>query len=88
MRLATGTNYTADIQIALVGETGANRYLLQLIEEATGTCEATWSAQLQLSACEAQVLHCISQGKANRYIADILGLNPRAANKHLEKIFK
>ena len=36
---------------------------------------------------ESEVLLWIAKGKANRDIADILGLSARTVNKHLEQIY-
>ena len=42
---------------------------------------------LKLTAREAEVLLWISRGKANRDIADILGMRPSTVTKHLEQIY-
>lgn len=42
---------------------------------------------LNLTQRESEVLFWISNGKANRDIAEILGMSPRTVNKHLEQIF-
>lgn len=39
-----------------------------------------------LTAREAEVLSWVAAGKTNRDIAEILGMSPRTANKHLERI--
>ena len=41
----------------------------------------------KLTAREAEVLSWLSKGKANRDIAQILGLSPRTIDKHLEQIY-
>lgn len=76
------------IQVALVGKSGLNEYLLRLVEEVTGRAERILSERLQISGREAQVLLWLAQGKSNRDIAEILSLSPRTVNKHLERMFK
>jgi DNA-binding response OmpR family regulator/DNA-binding CsgD family transcriptional regulator len=44
-------------------------------------------SQLGLTAREAQVLYWLSNGKANRDIAEILGISYRTVDKHLEHLF-
>ena len=34
------------------------------------------------------MLYWLSRGKANRDIADILGMSPRTVNKHLEHVYE
>ena len=41
-----------------------------------------------LTLREGEVLYWLSCGKANRDIADILGMSPRTVNKHLEHIYE
>ena len=40
-----------------------------------------------LTAREAEVLYWLSRGKANRDIAEILGISTRTAYKHLEHVY-
>ncbi|MGF6971315.1 CheY-like chemotaxis protein/DNA-binding CsgD family transcriptional regulator [Paraburkholderia sp. WC7.3g] len=42
----------------------------------------------RLTPREADVLYWVAVGKTNRDIADILGMSPRTANKHLEHVFE
>ena len=42
----------------------------------------------ELTPREADVLYWAALGKTNRDIADILGMSPRTANKHLEHVFE
>ena len=42
----------------------------------------------RLTPREADVLYWVALGKTNRDIADILGMSPRTANKHLEHVFE
>ncbi len=44
-------------------------------------------SRLGLTSREAQVLYWLSNGKANRDIADILGISYRTVDKHLEHLF-
>ena len=44
-------------------------------------------SQLGLTSREAELLYWLSNGKANRDIADILGISYRTVDKHLEHLF-
>jgi DNA-binding CsgD family transcriptional regulator len=44
-------------------------------------------SRLGLTGREAEVLYWLSHGKANRDIADILGISYRTVDKHLEHLF-
>lgn len=76
----------AGLRIVYVGTDGRNQRLLRLSE-----ADLSESQRLQrrfaLTSREVEVLLWIARGKANRDIAEILGLSPRTVNKHLEQVF-
>jgi DNA-binding CsgD family transcriptional regulator len=75
------------LQLSYVGMTGADEFLLRLIDEAASREEIVLKNRLSLTLREAEVLSWIARGKSNRDIAEILGLSPRTVNKHLEQIY-
>lgn len=68
-------------EILLMVEQGSPE---QLEREAIGKLQGEYDLTLR----EAEVLYWLSCGKANRDIADILGMSPRTVNKHLEHIYE
>lgn len=77
----------ARFQVALVGRTGEDEFLLRLTEGRAESDEDRLHRRLKLTQREAEVLLWLAHGKANRDIADILGLSPRTVDKHLEQIY-
>ncbi|MFG1424957.1 response regulator transcription factor [Roseixanthobacter glucoisosaccharinicivorans] len=75
------------LKLAYVGQIGGREFLLRVIEEAPARDEEILRRALSITQREAQVLMWIARGKANRDIAQILGLSPRTVNKHLEQIY-
>lgn len=75
------------LKLAYVGQIGGREFLLRVIEEAPARDEEVLRRALSITQREAQVLMWIARGKANRDIAQILGLSPRTVNKHLEQIY-
>jgi DNA-binding response OmpR family regulator/DNA-binding CsgD family transcriptional regulator len=73
--------------LSFVGQIGSNEYLFRLSESETLPDEQVLKQRLPITLREAEVLLWIARGKANRDIAEILGLSPRTVNKHLEQIF-
>jgi DNA-binding response OmpR family regulator/DNA-binding CsgD family transcriptional regulator len=68
---------------------GAQGEELLLIQRKTGAPEpAALMQAFRLTPREADVLYWAALGKTNRDIADILGMSPRTANKHLEHVFE
>ncbi len=62
---------------------------LLLIQRQTALSEPeTLMHVLKLTLREAEVLYWAALGKTNREIAEILGMSPRTANKHLEHVFE
>jgi DNA-binding NarL/FixJ family response regulator len=80
------------LEVSFVGQIAPDELLLRLVA-GQGAGEAATEAvvlreALKLTAREAEVMLWISRGKANRDIAEILGLSPRTVSKHLEQIFE
>jgi DNA-binding NarL/FixJ family response regulator len=75
------------LRLSYVGMTGADEFLLRLIDEAASREEIVLKNRLSLTLREAEVLTWIARGKSNRDIAEILGLSPRTVNKHLEQVY-
>lgn len=65
----------------------ANARLLRLATEASAAPQQELRKDFRLTTREAEVLSWLSKGKANRDIAQILGLSPRTIDKHLEQIY-
>lgn len=77
----------ARLTLAFVGRTERGETLLRVTEEAASGEWPILREKLGLTAREAEVLLWIARGKANRDIAEILGMSPRTVNKHLEQIY-
>jgi DNA-binding NarL/FixJ family response regulator len=75
------------LRLSFVGQTGADEFLLRLVEGDGPTDEVTLRDRLSLTLREAEVLKWIARGKSNKDIGEILSLSPRTVNKHLEQIF-
>ena len=75
------------LQLAFLGAIGPDEYLFRLTALRQTSDEDTLRATFQLTVRESEVLLWIARGKANRDIADILGLSARTVNKHLETIY-
>jgi CheY-like chemotaxis protein/DNA-binding CsgD family transcriptional regulator len=68
---------------------GARGEELLLIQRKAGAPEpAVLMQAFRLTPREADVLYWAALGKTNRDIAEILGMSPRTANKHLEHVFE
>jgi len=70
----------------------SEREILLVVQQAAGeVIEREGAQRLQqrfsLTSREAEVLYWLCAGKANRDIADILGMSPRTTNKHLEHVY-
>ncbi len=80
------------LRLRLLSRMGADEILLmveqgspeQLEREAIGRLQGEYGLTLR----EGEVLYWLSCGKANRDIADILGMSPRTVNKHLEHVYE
>lgn len=75
------------LQAAYVGQVGTDEFLLRLSEGTPLRDEEILSQRLKITAREAEVLLWLAHGKANRDIAEILGLSPRTVDKHLEQVY-
>ncbi|OLP62354.1 DNA-binding response regulator [Xaviernesmea oryzae] len=75
------------LQLAFVGAIGPDEYLFRLTSIRTASDDALLRGHFGLTQREAEVLAWIAKGKANRDIAEILGLSARTVNKHLEQIY-
>lgn len=76
-----------EIQLGYLGDLGPDEYLFRLTLANARHEDEILRAQFGLTQREAEVLLWIAKGKANRDIADILGLSARTVNKHLEQIY-
>ena len=76
------------VLISYIGQSGADEYLLRVIENDFASIQARLSKVFGLTLREADVLTWIANGKANRDIGEILELSPRTINKHLERIYR
>jgi DNA-binding response OmpR family regulator len=75
------------LQLAFLGTIGSDEYLFRLTAISQTSEEDTLRRDFALTMREAEVLAWIAKGKANRDIAEILGLSARTVNKHLEQIY-
>ncbi len=75
------------LRLQYMGKLGPNEFLLRLARGASSDSPAEFSKELGLTSREGEVLSWLSKGKANRDIAQILGLSPRTIDKHLEQIY-
>ncbi|MBU2957652.1 DNA-binding response regulator [Paracoccus sp. 1_MG-2023] len=69
------------------GRTGGGDLLIRIETGQRGAPEALLAESFGLTGRESEVLLWLSQGKANRDIAEILTLSARTVNKHLEQIY-
>lgn len=76
-----------EIQLGYLGGLGPDEYLFRLTLANARQEDEILRGQFGLTQREAEVLLWIAKGKANRDIADILGLSARTVNKHLEQIY-
>lgn len=74
-------------RLQFMGKLGPDEFLLRIAKETSPDTPAQFSKELGLTAREGEVLAWLSKGKANRDIAQILGLSPRTVDKHLEQIY-
>lgn len=76
-----------ELQLGFLGGLGPDEYLFRLTVANRKHEDEILRGQFGLTQREAEVLLWIAKGKANRDIADILGLSARTVNKHLEQIY-
>lgn len=77
----------ASLQFSFLGAIGADEFLFRLTAARERSDDAILRQHFPLTQRESEVLLWIAKGKANRDIADILGLSARTVNKHLEQIY-
>ena len=75
------------LQIVYVGKVSDGEILLRLAVVGAEADKSALQRAFTLTDREADVLLWIAAGKANRDIADILGLSPRTVNKYLDQIY-
>jgi DNA-binding NarL/FixJ family response regulator len=75
------------LSISFVGRMGNDEILLRVAADSASEDAALLKDKLGVTTREAEVLLWIGRGKANRDIAQILGMSPRTVNKHLEQIY-
>lgn len=76
-----------NVELTYLGRIGPDEVLLRMNSQDRTNEEEILRQRLRLTAREAEVLLWLGRGKANRDIADILGMSPRTVNKHLELIY-
>jgi DNA-binding NarL/FixJ family response regulator len=76
-----------ELRLYYMGNAGSNEVLLRLAKDTGSALPTEFTGELGLTTREAEVLWWLSKGKANRDIAQILGLSPRTVDKHLEQIY-
>lgn len=77
----------AMLQLTFLGAMGPDEHLFRLTAASDKSADALLRQHFALTVRESEVLLWIAKGKANRDIADILGLSARTVNKHLEQIY-
>ena len=75
------------LRARLMEYTTNNEVLFKLIDQTIVRGPETLEKKLPITKRESEVLYCISNGKANDEIGQILDTSPRTINKHLEHIF-
>lgn len=62
-------------------------FLLQFVPRDSSAPPPDFGRRVGLTEREGQVLYWLTKGKANRDIAEILGLSTRTIDKHLQQIY-
>jgi len=75
------------VEVKILSVQDGSQILVRLIDGDKLSGSALLKDKLEITERESEVLHWIANGKANREIAEILGLSPRTINKHLEQLF-
>jgi DNA-binding response OmpR family regulator/DNA-binding CsgD family transcriptional regulator len=75
------------LRVQFIAKLGSDEFLLRVARGPGSEGQAEFSRELGLTGRESEVLSWLSKGKANRDIAQILGLSPRTVDKHLEQIY-
>lgn len=74
-------------QLAFLEQAGPEEFLFRVTVANPLSEDAVLRQHFPLTVRESEVLLWIAKGKANRDIAEILGLSARTVNKHLEQIY-
>jgi DNA-binding response OmpR family regulator/DNA-binding CsgD family transcriptional regulator len=75
------------VRLQYLTKFGPDEVLLRLAKGHGPDSPAQFRLEFGLTSRESEVLSWLSKGKANRDIAQILGLSPRTVDKHLEQIY-
>lgn len=79
--------YHGEFELQYLGMFRNGEFVLQFVQKSDADAPKDFSRRLGLTRRESEVLSWLSKGKANRDIAQILGLSPRTVDKHLEQIY-
>ena len=77
----------ATLQLTFLGAMGPDEHLFRLTAANDKPADVLLRQHFALTMRESEVLLWIAKRKANRDIAEILGLSARTVNKHLEQIY-
>ncbi|MFD2236991.1 DNA-binding response regulator [Aureimonas populi] len=75
------------LHLSFLGTTGEDEHLFRVMLSEEARAQALIRQRFSLTEREAEVSIWLARGKANRDIADILGMSPRTVNKHLQAVF-
>ncbi len=81
------TRAGARLYVHYAGELPGGEYLILLDEQRADASVRRLAENCKLTHREAEVLNWLAGGKANRDIAEILGMSPKTVNKHLERVY-
>ncbi len=88
VRVATPRGIDLRVQGVSSSPDGETVLRVEAIQPDEGSPLERLERRYGLSAREADVAVWLSRGKANRDIAEILGLSPMTVKKHLERVFR
>lgn len=77
----------SQLTLTFIGRTERDETLLRITDDSATSELGVVKERFGVTTREAEVLLWIARGKANRDIAEILGMSPRTVNKHLEQIY-
>lgn len=75
------------LYIHYAGDIPGGECLILLDEQRADAAARRLAERCRLTTREAEVLNWLAGGKANREIAEILGMSPKTVNKHLERVY-
>ena len=76
-----------DMRVVYVDRLWPDEFLLQFVPRDSSAPPPDFGRRVGLTEREGQVLYWLTKGKANRDIAEILGLSTRTIDKHLQQIY-